>query len=61
VAADAGIPFRVGQVVRFRNGAWAGFLGTIRRIDGPGRILVEGGLFGGKVPIMLPVAEIEAA
>jgi hypothetical protein len=41
-------------------GAWAGFLGTIARIDGPHRILVEGALFGGRAPIVLPVSEIEA-
>jgi transcription antitermination factor NusG len=60
IAAERGIPFQVGQIVKIRNDLWWSLRGKVVSIDKPGQIIVEGDMFGRKCKITLPASEIEA-
>lgn len=52
--------FRIGQEVRVVEGAFAGFVATIERLDGGERIRLLLDLFGRKTPVSQHAHEIEA-
>ena len=57
VAAAQGIPFKVGQRIFIRR---LEIEGTIARIDSRRQITVEAPMFGSRVRMVMPVAELEA-
>lgn len=60
VAARDGIPFEVGQKVRFNKGILKDLFADIVRIDNGERIVVQSSLFGRATLVTVPPSEISA-